>query len=86
MFRYMYTVDNTLSRWLDSLANCSSGLWDQPQRWILIVFQKPVLLSKVVDSFSDSEVAEGATELLQMIHKNSDLPKPRYSSLLFVLV
>jgi len=32
--------------------------------------------AKVVDSLSDSEVAEGVTELLQTIHSNIDLPKP----------
>jgi len=36
--------------------------------------------AKVVDSLSDSEVVEGATELLQKIHKNTDLPKPSWVS------
>ena len=33
---------------------------------------------------SDSEVAEGATELLRRIHKNVLLPSPRYLSMLVV--
>ena len=33
---------------------------------------------------SDSEVAEGATELLRRIHKNVFLPSPRYLSMLVV--
>ena len=49
-------------------------------------FHKLFLISKVVDSLSDSEVAEGATELLRKIHKNIVLPKPRSNSLLFGLV
>ena len=35
---------------------------------------------------SDSEVAEGVTELLQKIHKNTDLPKPRYKFTLVMVV
>ena len=50
------------------------------------LFSKNLLISQVVDSLSDSEVAEGATRLLQLIHKNIVLPKPRFNSLLFVLV
>ena len=38
----------------------------------------------MVDSLSDSEVAEGATELLRRIHKNVLLPSPRYLPILFV--
>ena len=45
-----------------------------------------LFLSKVVDSLSDSEVAEGVTELLQKIHKNTDLPKPRYKFTLVMVV
>ena len=35
---------------------------------------------------SDSEVAEGVTELLQTIHSNIDLPKPRYNSTQLAIV
>ena len=38
----------------------------------------------MVDSLSDSEVAEGATELLRRIHKNVLLPSPRYFPILVV--